>query len=181
MPQNHPSSINSEGTNGFSVYADDTTLFDLCTAELFLVTVLRLWAAGHGGSIPPAEWPSAFRAAGIERGGAPAFGSLMWVVAGAARHPLDVRPRHCRGLGHDEGLLLRLISLMQRDRLVEASTILAEWLPTAAVRLAAREAGALAAALAQAGLIVPLRHAEAAVVSRLAACAHATPGLALLQ
>jgi hypothetical protein len=181
MPQNHPSPINSERPNSFSVYAEDTTLFDLCTAELFVVTALRLWAARRGDSTQPADWPSAFRAAGIEQGGAPAFGSLMWVVAGAARYPLDVRARPCRGLGRDEGLLLRLISLMQRDRLVEASAILAEWLPAAAVRLAAREAGALAAALAEAGLIVPLRHAEAAVVSRLAVCAHATPGLALLQ
>jgi hypothetical protein len=172
MPQRDPRSAEHP-----SVYADDTTLFDLGTAELFLVTVLRLWAD----PAPLADWRSAFHVAGMAPGGAPAFGSLMWVVAGAARRALDVRERHSPGLGRDEGMLLRLISLLQRDRAVEASSVLAEWLPPAAVRLAAREAEVLAAALAGAGLIVPLRHVEAAALSRLAACAHATPGLALLQ
>jgi hypothetical protein len=172
MPQRNPPFADCR-----SVYADDTMLFDLGTAELFVVTVLRLWAD----PVPLADWRSAFRAAGIAPGGAPAFGSLMWVVAGAARRALDVRERRCRGLGRDEGMLLRLISLLQHDRAVEAASVLAEWLPPAAVRLAAPEAGVLAVALARVGLIVPLRHVEAAALSRLAACAHATPGLALLQ
>ena len=172
MPQRNPPFADSP-----SVYAKDTTLFDLGTAELFVVTVLRLW----GDRAPLADWRSAFRAAGMAPGGAPAFGSLMWVVAGAARRALDVRERHSPGLGRDEGMLLRLISLLQRDRVMEAAPVLAEWLPAAAVRLAMREAGVLAAALSGVGLIVPLRHVEAAAVSRLAACAHATPGLALLQ
>jgi hypothetical protein len=163
------------------VYADDTSLFDLRTPELFIVTVLRLWAAGRGDLIRSTDWPSAFRAAGVEQRGASAFGSLMRVVAGAARRPLDIRARQCRGLGRDEGMLLRLISLMQRDRMVEASAILANWLPPAAVRLAACDARSLAAAFSRAELIVPLRHAEAASWSSLTAYAHATPGLALLQ
>ena len=148
---------------------------------MFIVTVLRLWAVGRGDPIRPTDWPSAFRAAGVEQRGASAFGSLMRVVAGAARRPLDIRARQCRGLGRDEGMLLRLISLMQRDRMVEASAILADWLPPAAVRLVTRDTRTVAAAFAQADLVVPLRHAEAASWSRLAACAHATPGLALLQ
>jgi hypothetical protein len=163
------------------VYADDTSLFDLRTPELFIVTVLRLWAAGHGDTIRPADWPNAFRAVGIEEGAAPAFGSLIRIVASAARRPLDIRVRHCRWLGGDEGRLLRLISLMQRDRLVEASAVLADWLPPAAARLVMRDAQILADALARSGLVVPLRHAEAASWSSLAAYAHATPGLALLQ
>jgi hypothetical protein len=171
MPHRNPPFADSP-----SVYADDTTLFDLGTAELFVVTVLRLWPD----PVPLADWRSAFRVAGVP-GGAPAFGSLMWVVAGAARRALDVRERQCRELGRDEGMLLRLISLLQRDRVVEAASVLAEWLPPAGVRLAAREAEILADALAGAGLIVPLRHVEAAALPRLAVCAHATPGLALLQ
>jgi hypothetical protein len=172
MPHRNPPFADSP-----SVYADDTILFDLGTAELFVVTVLRLWAD----PAPLADWRSAFRAARMAPGAAPAFGSLMWVVAGAARRALDVRERQCRELGRDEGMLLRLISLLQRDRVVEAASVLAEWLPPAGVRLAAREAEILADALAGAGLIVPLRHVEAAALPRLAVCAHATPGLALLQ
>ncbi|HWB50718.1 MAG TPA: hypothetical protein VG651_16540 [Stellaceae bacterium] len=168
-------------TGPASVYADDTTLCDLCTAELFVVTVLRLWRSGANDPDRPEYWARAFRAAGIATGGAPAFGSLMRVVAGAARHPLDVRPRACRRLGRDEDLLLRLISMLQGDRRGEASRLLDVWLPPAAAGLATRPAEALAMALAGVGLVVPLRHAEAAALSRLAACAHATPGLALLQ
>lgn len=164
-----------------SVYAEETTLFDLCTAELFVVTVLRLWMSGGDDLDRPDYWQRAFHAAGTAPGGAPAFGSLMRVVAGAARQPLDVRPRTCRGLGRDEGVVLRVISLLQSERRGEASRLLVTWLPPAAARLAVRPAESLAMELAGAGLLVPLRHAEAARVRRLAACAHATPGLALLQ
>ncbi len=164
-----------------SVYGEDTTLFDLCTAELFIVTVLRLWMNGADDPSRPDHWQRAFRAAGIAPRGAPAFGLLVRVVAGTARHGLDVRPRRCRGLGRDEGILLRVVSLLQRNRHTEAAARLDAWLPPAAARLAVGPAARLAAALADAGLVVPLRHAEAAALHRLAACAHATPGLALLQ
>ncbi len=181
MPRNDPPPVFGPSVHAQSVYADDTTLFDLCTAELFVVTVLRLWAADYNRSTQFVDWPAAFRAVGIEQGCAPEFGSLMRIVAGTARRPLDVRVRHCRGLGHDEGLLLRLASLMQHDRLVEASEILGDLLPPSAVRLAARAACLFAAGLATAGLVVPLRHREAAGLRRLALCAHATPGLALVH
>jgi hypothetical protein len=141
----------------------------------------RLWAADCGDATRPARWEGAFRAARITETGAPAFDLLMRIVAHAARRSLDVRVSRCRRLGHDEGLLLRLVSLLQRDRLVEASAILDLWLPRAAVQVAALAAAGFAAALAEAGLIMPLRHAEAVEWSRLAAYAHATPGLALLQ
>jgi hypothetical protein len=176
MPSNNPPAGGLA-----SVYAEDTTLFDLCTAELFVVTVLRLWMSGGDDPDHPAYWRRAFGVAGIAPGGAPAFGSLMRAVAGAALQPLDVRQRTCRGLGRDEGLLLRLISLLQSDCVDEASKLLAAWLPPAAARLVSRPAECLATALAGAGLMVPLRHAEAARVHRSAACAHATPGLALVQ
>jgi hypothetical protein len=164
-----------------SVYGENTTLFDLCTAELFVVTVLRLWMHGDDDPDRPDYWRRAFRVAGIAPGGAPAFASLMRVVAGAARCPLDVRPRPYCGLGRDEGAVLRVISLLQRDCRRELCRLLAAWLPPTAARLAVRPAGSLAVALAGAGLLVPLRHPEAAGLHGLAACAHATPGLALLQ
>jgi hypothetical protein len=179
MPPNDPPTI--DASESPSVYADDTSLFDLGTVELFVVTVLRLWVAGYGDAAWRAQWPSAFRAAGIEPGGAPAFGSLMRTIAGAAHRSLDMRATACRRLGRDEGKMLHLVSLLQRDRMVEAVAVLGDWLPPAAVRLAARHASAFAAGLAHAGLVVPLRHAQAAVVSRLTAYAHAAPGLALLQ
>jgi hypothetical protein len=176
MPQHASSSV-----DGLSVYGDDTTLFDLNTAELFLVTVVRLWAAGRSDPVQPVDWPSAFRVAATRPEAVPAFDALMGVIADGAREPIDIRPRPCCWLGRDEGRLLRLISLLQRDRVVEASALLPAWLLPAAARLALRHASILAAALAGVGLVVPLRHAQAAALSLLAACAHATPGLALLQ
>ena len=86
MPSNDPPSARLA-----SVYGEDTTLFDLCTAELFVVTVLRLWMLGDDDFDRPDYWQRAFRVAGIAPGGAQALGSLMRVVAGAARRPLDVR------------------------------------------------------------------------------------------
>jgi hypothetical protein len=167
--------------DGLSAYAEDTTLYDLGPAELFIVTVLRLWAGEHGGAPAAANWMNAFRAAGIEAGSAPAFDSLMWAVAGAAAGPLDLRDRRCRRLGRDEAVLLRLLSLSQHRRPTEAKVLLTGWLPRAATHLTMRAADKVAAGLATAGLIVPLRHSEAAALCTLAPCAHATPGLALVQ
>ena len=164
------------------VYAEDTKLTELGTAELFIVTVLRLWVFGRletGNAV--VDWQSAFVAAGIEKQGVPAFGCFMDIIASAAVQSVRVRPPRCMMLGRDEGRLLQLISLFQRDRRELAVSLLAAWLPAAAVRLAERVGQALAAALAAGNLIVPLRHAEAAEYRRSALSAHATPGLALLH
>jgi hypothetical protein len=105
----------------------------------------------------------------------------MDIIASTAIRTIRVRPLRCPILGCDEARLLQLISLFQRDRPEAGAALLAEWLPPAAVRLAERVALALAAALAEAKLIVPLRHAEAAHYRRLTLNAYATPGLALVH
>jgi hypothetical protein len=163
------------------VYAADTDLATLGTAELLIVAALRLWVAiqqDPAGDV--ADWRGAFAAAGIAPGGACGFGGLMRILAAPARRPFDVRQLYCRRLGRDEGRLLHRVSLVQRGRSEAATALLALWLPPAAVRHAAVRAGDFAAALADAGLVVPLRRAEAAL-GRLPACAHAMPGLALVH
>jgi hypothetical protein len=162
------------------VYADDTDLRALGTAELLVVATLRLWVAEQTDAVGLPDWRAGFTAARIDRSGVRGFIGLLHLAA-RARGVLDVRPPQCRRLGRDEGLLLRLISLAQNRRLAAAGALLAEWLPPAAARLAARRLDAFARALAEVGLGVPLRHAEAASLAGLAACAHAMPGLALLQ
>jgi hypothetical protein len=72
-------------------------------------------------------------------------GALMLVVAAAAHRPLDIREHPCRRLGRDEGKLLRLLILLQRDRVMEASAAPGDWRWRAATRIAARDAGMLAA------------------------------------
>jgi hypothetical protein len=81
-------------------------------------------------------------------------------------------------LGADEARLLQLFSLLQREMNDPAVAILADWLPPSAVRLAARVGGALAVALRDGALIVPLRHREAAVCHRWA---DAAPGVVLVH
>jgi hypothetical protein len=166
-----------------SVYAEETTLQQLGTAELLLVTVLRLWVSERNGASagdPALDWRPAFGVAHV-KDGIPAFACLMDIIASAALRTVHTRPRQCSMLGSDEARLLQLISLLQRDRHGPAADILADFLPPTAVRLALRVSQVLAATLATAGLIVPLRHAEAAAYLSLAPSAHATPGLALMQ
>lgn len=164
------------------VYAEDTRLTELGTAELFIVTVLRLWLAGRlEQSNAAADWRSGFAAARIAKQGVPAFGCFMDIIASTAIRTVRLRPLRCAMLGQDEARLLQLISLFQHKRLEPAEEVLAEWLPPAAVRLAERVGLALAAALTAASLIVPLRHAQAAEYHRLAPTAHAMPGLFLVH
>jgi hypothetical protein len=166
------------------VYAEDTMVRDLGTAEMFTVTLLRLWVAqrsGATGNDPSLDWRNAFVAARIAEHGVPAFGCFMDIIASAALRTLHTRPLRCSMLGADEARLLQLISLLQRDRLVPAVEILADFLPPAAVRLARQVGKVLADILLSANLSIPLRHAEAAAYLSFAPNAHATPGLALVQ
>ena len=149
------------------LYRRDMPVAELRAAEAFIVAVLRLWAAPHRA---PAErhpdWRAGFRAAGIAQDGAAAFEGLFRIVASAGRRKLDFRCQRCAGLGSDEALLLQLLMLLQRARWEEAAVILADWLPPAASRMAMVPAIGLAGVLAAAGLVVPLRHCEAAEIHR---------------
>jgi hypothetical protein len=164
------------------VYPINSPIAELRTAELFLVSSIRLWAAPHldpAGS--HADWRGAFVAAGIEEDGGADFDSLFRIVAGAARRSLDVRCARCRQLGEDEAWLLQLISALQQERRLEAAAILADWLQPAAVQLATRLALGVARAMAGVGLVVPRRHCEAASLHRLVETACVDRGLALVQ
>lgn len=146
-----------------SVYRQDAPIAELRVAEVFILTLLRLWAAPHRA---PAErhpdWRDGFAAVGIGADGAGAFDTLFRIVLSAARRPLDVRCRHCARLGTDEAGLLQMAMLLQRARRTEAAAILDDWLPPAAARMAMVPAEGFARAVAEAGLVVPLRHCEAA-------------------
>jgi hypothetical protein len=162
------------------VYAAKTPLTDLQTAELFAVMSLRLWVAAlRDPTAVTLGWRSGFDAAGIDDAGGDAFDALFRIVAASALRTLDVRCTRCAELGEDEGRLLQLLSLLQRRRSVEAAAILADWLPSAAKRLALVSAQGFAASLLEGGLMIPLRHAEAAGAIRSGA--YADRGLALVQ
>ena len=139
-------------------YPQDTPISELRTAELFVLAAMRLWAAPHRdpGKAHP-DWRGSFTAAGIDETGMPGFDSLMRILATAALSPLDVRCARCAKLGEDEAWMLQLVSLLQRDQMVEAAAILEHWLPRAGARVAFAYAVEFAAAMAGAGLLVPHR------------------------
>lgn len=150
------------------VYPPNTPLSQLRTAELFVVAAVRLWAAPHRDpdGAPHPDWREGFAAARLENDAAPDFDSLLQVVVAATQRPLDLRCIRCPHLGEDEAWLLQLVSLLQRNHAVAAQTILTQWLPPAAVRLAARFAAGFAATLRTAGLVVAPRPALSALGHR---------------
>ncbi|MEJ0025037.1 MAG: hypothetical protein WDN01_03320 [Rhizomicrobium sp.] len=154
------------------VYLDNEPLARLHTSELLLVTTLRLFAAAHCHPDSGIDWRGGLAASGAGCCAVPAFDALFGIVAATARRSLDVRCRHCPSLSHDEGRLLQLVSLLQHGRAWEARDVLAGWLAPAAVRLAVFPAKGLAAALARADLVVPLRHRMTGAAGRRAEPTH---------
>jgi hypothetical protein len=160
-------------------YPTNVPIEALRTPELFVLAALRHWVApqrdpagDHG------DWRGAFRAAAIEDI-APSFDALCRIIGTAALAPLDVRCVRCARLGEDEAWMLQLVSLLQRDRIVEAAAILEHWLPRAAARIAFAHAGSFAAAMAGAGLIVP--HRPPVAQAALPEPARVRPQLALVH
>lgn len=163
-------------------YPEDLPLAELTTAEALLVTAMRLWSlplrdpTGHH-----PDWRTGFVAAAIDDAGIPAFEALFDLLQAASRRAYDVRCLRCPKLGDDEGLLLQLMSLIQHDRALLGSAILADWLEPSAARLALPPARALARALVDGRLVIPLRHSEAAALSIAGAMRGVDHGLALVQ
>jgi hypothetical protein len=138
-------------------HPDGTPLAGLGTAELLLTATLRLYAASHLGDMHGPDWSGGLARSGAGCCAVPAFDALFGIVAVAARHPIDVRCRHCTSLSRDEGRFLQLVGLLQHGRTFDARDVLCGWLPPAAMRLAILPAKGLATSLARARLLVPLR------------------------
>ena len=163
-------------------YPTNAPIEELRTPELFVLAALRHWVAPQrdpGGT--HGDWRGAFQAAAIEDTAVPSFDSFLRIL-GTARAPLDVRCVKCARLGEDEAWLLQLISLMQRDRVIEAAAILEHWLPRAAARIAFAHVGSFAAAMAGARLVVPHRPpAGQAAIPDMPAVPRRQPALTLVH
>jgi hypothetical protein len=137
-------------------YPPRTRVAALRTAELLVITTLRLWVAplrDPGRDHP--DWRGGLEAAGLAAGAAAAFDTLMRILAGCARQRLDVRCPRCPELGADEARCQQLTRALQADRWQVAGAILDLWLPPAAARMAMVPAAGLARALADSGLFIP--------------------------
>lgn len=163
------------------VYAADLPLGQLRTAELLMVSAVRLWTMPYRDpQTRHPDWRGAFVAAGVSDDGIPAFEALFRIVAAGCRRPLDLRCIHAATLGEDEGRFLQGLGLLQHGQDKPAVAIFADWLHPVAARLALSPARSLAAALTRGGLFIPRRHAEA-MRSRRPWRAHADPGLYLVH
>lgn len=130
---------------------------DLRTAEILVVSVLRLWAEplrAPDESHP--HWQDGLTAAGLVNDASVAFDTMMRIVVAATVRPLDIHRPPCPTLGADEALLLDMIGLLQQGRHGEAGILLADWLPLAGVRMALAPLCILSNALQRSGLRMPV-------------------------
>lgn len=129
---------------------------DLTEAELFVLWASRAWVTAFKGrrAICPTV-RMGFRLAGI--GSAlEAVDRMFAVVATSTRRNLDFRCMTCPGLGGDEALLLRCVAGLQYGDETASQAVLADWLPLPQIAAARMHAGDFAAALAGAGLLIPM-------------------------
>jgi hypothetical protein len=145
----------------------------LCTTRLWVTRYVDV-----DGAVTLPQLGDGFAAAGAEAALAP-FEAFFHLVAVGARRSLDIRCMKCPCLGEDEARLLQAVSLLQHRRPAAASAILADWLAPAPARLALEPLAGFAYSLADAGLTIARRHAEAALPAYAAACADR--GVALVQ
>lgn len=136
----------------------------LRTAEMLIIVSLRLFVLQwRKPSQANPNWREGLQAGKLPPWGITAFERLLHIFPAATRRPLDVCDLHCPWLSSDEGRFLWIMSLFQHSLNVEAESMLEEWLPPTAFRLASYPAASLASALQRANLIIPLRGAAASI------------------
>lgn len=151
---------------------------DLCTSEMLVVAVLRLWA-DFISSPRQADplWQNGLSAARVDPDGAMAFDTLFRIVVSSVRRPLDIHRPHCQMLGRDELRLLDMVCLAQHGFHDEAGVLMADWMPPAAVRMALPPLRLFACAMDRAGLHVPMRAAASSPPAPVHASADRGAGL----
>ena len=136
-------------------YVAEMPLAGLKTAELFLLTTLRLWLAVHRRAVVP-DWRQGLAAVGLMEDGAPDFDmTLRILIAGVRR--LDSRAAGHPRLSADEARLLRLFGALQRGETSEAVNILQAWLPSKPLRWLLRYARSFVRVMVAQRLILPVR------------------------
>jgi len=142
----------------FESYEADMPLWRLRTAEVFVVTSLRLWNTGDfDAATEEPQWRLAFRRARIELRGALAFDQFCRMLVIAATRSIQVRTRGCCALSRDEALLLHVLSQLQVGRPWYAAAALAQFCTPLAARLTLTPGHTLAVTLAARGLWLPER------------------------
>ena len=136
-------------------YVAEMPLAGLKTAELFLLTTLRLWLAAHRRAQVP-DWRQGLAAAGLLEDGAPDFDMTLRILIAGVRK-LDSRPAGHPRLSADEARLLRLFGALQHGETGEAVAILQAWLPSRPLGWLLRYARSFVGVMATQKLILPDR------------------------
>jgi hypothetical protein len=136
-------------------------LSELGTAELFVLSSLRLWFLSHcDREHEYPDWRQAFETASISKTGTWGFDRLCRIVGTTTLRSLDVHWLNCGRIGEYESSLLQAVGLLQHNRLAAAEIALLDWCPPTAVRLALEAGQAFATALESHGLLIPIREHE---------------------
>jgi hypothetical protein len=136
-------------------YVAEMPLAGFKTAELLLLTTLRLWlAAQRRASVP--DWRRGLAAAGLIEDGAPDLDMTLRILTAGAR-TLDSRETAHPRLSADEARLLRLFAALQHGDIGEAVAILQAWLPSKPLRWLIRYARSFVGVMASKKLILPDR------------------------
>lgn len=136
-------------------YVAEMPLAGLKTAELFLLTTLRLWLAAHRRAQVP-DWRQGLAAAGLMEDGAADFDMTLRILIARVRQ-LDSRAAGHPRLSADEARLLRLFGALQRGETGEAVEFLQVWLPSKPLRWLLRYARSFVGVMASQKLILPDR------------------------
>ena len=136
-------------------------LSELGTAELFVLSALRLWFLSHcDREREYPDWREAFETARVGQAGVWGFDRLCRIVGTTTLRSLDVHWLHCPRIGQFEACVLKTLSSLQHNQWYPAQEALSDWCPPAGVRLAIQAAHAYAVALASLSLSIPLRWQE---------------------
>lgn len=182
-----PQTVTAPRTTVLPLYSPEMPVTGLRTAEVFLVTTLRLWLAekANGAKAPRApgsnDWRSGFLAAGLEEDAAPDFDMALRILQAGAQPSLVLRDVHHPRLAEDETRLLSVFGHLQRGD-IGALMELQYRLPTKSLRWMLRYARSAAGALIVRGLVLPDRSLpSAAMAHRASPAAFVDRGAALLH
>jgi hypothetical protein len=139
-------------------YVAEMPLAGFKTAELFLLTTLRLWLAEHRRATVP-DWRRGLAAAGLAEDGAPDLDMALRILIAGVRKLNSRETAHPR-LSADEARLLHLFGALQHGDTGEAVEILQAWLPSKPLRWLLRYARSFVSVMATQKLILPDRMPE---------------------
>jgi hypothetical protein len=144
-------------------YSSEMPLSALDSAELFVLTVLRLWFGGRAG-LPSGfpDWRTGLARADIDEAGTSALDALCRTLSASVSRQLDVRAIGATSLGLDEACVLRVLSCLQRSLINNAKALLCGLFPATAARCALEPAWVFAVALGARQLMIPRRPSPAA-------------------